>query len=126
MDKPKILDNRGYVKVFYEGKLVWEHRLVWFKKHGYWPVAIDHIDSDKGNNDISNLREVTRGENNHLRPVRKDSTTGVKGVFPNKHGYMARIGKGGVKHYLGNFKTVEEAKEAYESAKMDLYGGFYE
>lgn len=118
----RLVDRRGYVKVLHEGRLVWEHRLKWFKEYGYWPDVVDHIDGDKTNNDLSNLREVSKGENNHLRPVRSDSSTKVKGVFPNGSGFMARISKDGIKKYLGTFRTVEEASEVYEKEARILYG----
>lgn len=120
--KPDFKDKRGYIKVWYEGKYVWKHRLVWFQNHGYWPEIIDHVDDDKSNNDISNLREVTKGQNNHYRPVRKDSSTGVKGVFPNGSGFMARIAIDGKPKYLGTFKTVEEAQRVYNKEAKRLYG----
>ena len=117
----KLIDKRGYVKVDYEGKMVWEHRLVWFKEHGYWPNIIDHIDGDKSNNSLENLRNVSKGANNHFRPVRKDSKTKVKGVFPNGSGYMARISFQGKKHYLGTYKTPEEAQKVYVVESEKLY-----
>lgn len=122
----RIVDKRGYVKVKHEGEMVWEHRLVWFKKHGTWPEVVDHIDHNPSNNDISNLRNVSKGDNNHLRPVLKTSCTGVKGVHPNnKSGYFARIKRKGKSYYLGNYKTVEEAKEAYDRACVELYHEYY-
>jgi hypothetical protein len=117
----RLVDKRGYVKVKHEGKLVWEHRLVWFNAHGYWPNVIDHIDGDKSNNTLSNLRDVSKGFNNYARGVRSDSTTGVKGVFKNGSGFMARISKDGQNHYLGTFRTKEEAQKVYEEKERKLY-----
>lgn len=117
----RLVDKRGYVKVDYEGQMVWEHRLIWYLANGYWPDVIDHINGDKGDNTLSNLRDVSKGENNHARPVRKDSSTGVKGVFKNGSGYMARISKDGKSLYLGTFRSVDEAAMVYEQKAKELY-----
>lgn len=118
----RLVDKRGYVKVKHDGKMVWEHRLVWFEAYGYWPVIIDHVDGDKTNNNLQNLRDVSKGFNNHARPVKANSTTKIKGVFPNGSGYMARVAKEGKKYYLGTYKTVEEAATAYNKKAEELYG----
>ena len=114
-------DKRGYVKVKYEGKMVWEHRLIWFKEYGHWPEVIDHINGDKSDNRIENLRNVTKGANNHLRPVRTDSSTKVKCVTPNGSGYMARVTKDKKTFYLGTFRTTEEAQKVVEDFSKELY-----
>lgn len=117
----RLIDNRGYVKIKYNGKMVWEHRLIWFLEYGYWPDVVDHINGNKSDNRLCNLRDVSKGENNHARPVRADSSTGHKGVFKNGSGYMARISKNGKSFYLGTFKTVEEASAAYLQKADEIY-----
>lgn len=111
-----LKDKRGYRKVWYEGKMVWEHRLVWFLEHGEWPEVIHHKNGDKSDNRLENLQNVDKSYNNYARPVRADSCTGVKGVHPNGKGYMAKLKR----KYLGTWPTVEEAKEAYDKAAARL------
>lgn len=102
------------------------HRLAWLLIHGTDADArdIDHIDRDGLNNRISNLRLATRGQNNVNSGLRKDNTTGVKGVHPNKDGYMARVYLNGELHHLGTFPTIKEAAEARRKALVRFYGEF--
>lgn len=57
------LGDRGYWKIKIDGKLYRVHRLVFFYFNGYCPNEIDHIDENKSNNLIENLRGITHSEN---------------------------------------------------------------
>lgn len=57
------------------------HRLMFEVFKGYLPDYVDHIDRDKTNNSISNLREATATEQNFNTNLRADNKTGRKGVF---------------------------------------------
>lgn len=62
--------NNEYVQIWVETRGYAAHRLAWLYVHGYFPKApleIDHIDRQKNNNRIANLREVTRSENRRNR-----------------------------------------------------------
>ena len=48
--------------------------------HGYFPEAVDHIDGDRFNNKIENLREATHVENHYNRKVQKNNKSGSKNV----------------------------------------------
>jgi hypothetical protein len=102
------------------------HRLAWLLMHGTDAGArdIDHIDRNGMNNRISNLRLATRGQNNVNSCLRKDNTTGVKGVHPNRKGYMARVYLSGKLLHLGTFPTIEEAAEARRKAVIELHGEY--
>jgi len=75
-------NGHGYLLVHYNGKLHQAHRLAFF----FMGIAIpndkevDHIDGDKQNNSFSNLRLVTRSENNHNTVAYSNSSTGIKGL----------------------------------------------
>lgn len=56
------------------------HRLIFFWHHGYLPECIDHIDGDRFNNRIENLRMCSRAANAWNTKLRKDNKTGVKGL----------------------------------------------
>ena len=59
----------------------YEHRLIWFWHHGKWPKdEIDHINGNRADNRIENLREVTHMENQKNQKVYKNSTSGLMGV----------------------------------------------
>jgi hypothetical protein len=115
----------GYKRVKVDGKIYTIHRLIFFKHYGYFPVEIDHINNNKLDNRITNLREVTRCQNQWNRPVKRNSTTGVKGVYPHFRGkFSAEIRQSGTKHYLGLFNTVEEAAKAVQQKREELHCGF--
>jgi hypothetical protein len=124
----EILGNidkvHGYVRIMVGGKRYLAHRLAWFYTHGYWPPNdIDHINGDKVDNRICNLREATRAENtqNIRRAQINNFSTGVLGVsFDSESGkFKASIGINGKTKNLGRFSTIEEASVAYESAKRE-------
>jgi coproporphyrinogen III oxidase-like Fe-S oxidoreductase len=88
-----------------------EHRVIWLMTYGYLPTEIDHIDRNKANNSISNLREVTRSENNLNRGLQSNNTMGYPGVYYHRHSgkYRAEIKRDKKTTSLGYFNTKEEA-----------------
>jgi len=71
----------GYHTIYFDGKARYFHRVVFAWHFGYWPELVDHIDRNKSNNRIENLREATPTESVMNRGVRKDSPTGFPGVY---------------------------------------------
>jgi hypothetical protein len=90
-------------------------------------ISVDHADGNPLNNTRKNLRVATATQNNMNRGRTKLNKTGKKGVSWNKKDkkYRAQISIHGIKFYLGNFDTVEEACAVYERAAKDLFGPFY-
>ncbi|ECH9128545.1 HNH endonuclease [Salmonella enterica subsp. enterica] len=74
------MHNKGYWRITHANKCYLAHRLAWFFCYGVWPKEIDHIDNNKLNNSIGNLREVTHQLNQLNMPLRSNNTSGVKGV----------------------------------------------
>jgi len=100
-----------------------EHRLIWLIVFGRWPTGqIDHINGNRADNHLDNLRDVTGSINQRNTGRRADNTSGYKGVVFNKsHGrYLARIGLHGKRRHLGYFATAAEAGSAYEAAALKL------
>ncbi len=86
--------------------------------HGF---QIDHINGDKSNNSITNLRMVDRYQNNQNKRIRKDNTSGFTGVYKQKNGkFKAEITARGNKYRLGTFDTIEEAIKTRERKKREL------
>ena len=103
------------------------HRLAYLLHTGEHAAShIDHIDGARSNNTWDNLRLASRSENNHNAKLRKDSKTGVKGVYwSNKDNrYVARIRVNKKSIYGGYFRTLEEAEQAVLTLRNKLIGEF--
>lgn len=114
------LHPQGYVMVQLRKKIYAAHRLIWKMVYGKEPDTIDHINGDKADNRISNLRNVSHTENlQRKRKARSDSTTGLLGVSFRRdcNKYQAKICRNGVTLHLGTFTTPEAAHAAYVAAK---------
>lgn len=119
-------DHYGYPITSLNGKPVHLHHLVLgFPPKGF---VVDHINHNKLDARLSNLRFIRRGENNYNTGVRTDNSTGVTGVYyeskPKKGRpfWYARIGKNGKNYHLGNYFSFEEAVVARKEAEFALYG----
>jgi hypothetical protein len=120
------INVHGYWVIKILGKLYYAHRLAWLYVHGYFPPElIDHINSDKSDNRIANLREASHSQNNQNRGAPWHNRLGMKGIYRVPSGrYVAQIMYGGIKHYLGTFDTLQEAKLARRQAELQLFGEF--
>ena len=104
-------DAKGYTVISISGKIYKAHRLVWLYTHGVWPSGeIDHINHIPSDNRISNLRDVTKSENQHNR---KSSN----GFSKDRNRWKAAIRIRGTFRHLGCFATQEEAAAAYQKAR---------
>ncbi len=119
--------RKRYVLVSIQGYgLCAAHRIIWKMIYGTEPAEIDHIDCDKHNNRIENLREASRTQNHANRRVRRDSASGIKGVYweASRQRWHAKIRINGRQTHLGRFNTVEAARAAYVDAANRAYGEF--
>ena len=120
--------NNGvnYQVVKIDGVKHYVHRVVFFWNHGHLPVEIDHIDCNRANNKIENLRASTRSQNAMNRGVTKRNPTGIKGVFYLKasKNYRAEITVCGKRVRLGHFSDANSAMNAYNQAAMQHHGVF--
>jgi hypothetical protein len=114
------INHRGYLDISVDGKNYRAHRLAWLYSYGNFPIGvIDHIDGDKLNNKLSNLRDVPNSKNLLAhRKLNGNNSSGMIGVHRNHKGWRAEITVGMQKIGLGTYDTPEEASIAYVAAKM--------
>lgn len=115
--------GEGYLVVTVFGQKLLVHRVAFAIANGAWPDGhLDHIDGDRANNRLSNLRVASPGENNqNQRHARSDSGSGLLGVRRMRTRWQAVIKVDGSRKHLGTFDTPEEAHAAYVAAKRDLH-----
>lgn len=121
-------EAQGYVTIYVVGKARKAHRLAWLYMHGSWPTEeIDHINGNRTDNRLVNLREANRRQNNYNMRMRPDNTSGVKGVC-----WHRRLGKwqasardaDGRNVHIGYFSDKAAAAAARKIYAQKLYGEF--
>lgn len=116
----------GYLSVGVKGREVLAHRLSWALHFGEWPPSeIDHINGNRADNAIANLRCVDRTTNNqNKRRAYSNNELGVLGVRVVPSGrFIARIRVSGRLVRLGTFDSMAQASDAYAAAKRALHAG---
>ena len=124
-DAAGSLYNHGYYLTGVNGVLLLNHRIVWFLETGEQPPEfLDHVNGDKQDNRIENLRPATKRENAYNRGARSDNTSGLKGVHLSEGKWVARCQVAGKRHYLGYYTTPEEAAEVVTRFREQHHGDF--
>lgn len=117
-------DRDAYRTLAIDGRIYRQHRLAWLYVSGRWPVAqLDHVNGNRQDNRIANLRECSNSENRqNLGKYRKSTglPTGVHFLKETAR-YRANLGHNRKLLYLGTFDTPELAHAAYLAAKSELH-----
>lgn len=120
--------RRSCVQVYFNNKPHRAHRIVMEMHDIHIPGRYlpDHIDGDPWNNKLDNLRVATRSQNSFNTPIRRDNTSGRKGVlWCNKtQKWRSQITANGRRWSLGEFDTKEEAIKCREVAEKILHGEY--
>lgn len=114
------INPRGYWRFCIFGKQYTAHRLAWLYVYGEWPsMALDHINHDKTDNRIENLRQVTAMESSQNIPCSTRNKSGTVGVCWNKaqREWFAYISINRKQVFLGNFKNLDDAIQARVAAQ---------
>jgi len=124
--RPAGSKRDGYVVIGLLGKEYRAHRLAFFYLNGRWPHEIDHINGDRADNRIANLRECTRRQNMGNSSRKKNNKSGFKGVwwYAAYKKWTSSIRINGRSTFLGYFDTPEAASEAYIAAANLHFGEF--
>lgn len=111
--------NDGYRIINLAGSYLYAHRIIWAMTMGEWPDQIDHINGDRSDNRLENLRSVSATENNRNLRRRAKSVSGRTGVFWDSvnNRWGASIQVDGRSIWLGRFNTVSEAGAARSAAE---------
>lgn len=118
-------DSRGYKTGRIHDSQYFAHRVIWKLTYGTEPDEVDHINGDRSDNRLSNLRDVTCAANGRNKAIPKNNTTGHMGVYRGRRGkWRACIQSGGKQVSLGEYPTLEEAVAARDTAKLKF--GYHE
>lgn len=121
-------NRAGYIRVVLNKKDLLAHRVAWALFHHAWPSGmIDHINGDKADNRIVNLRDVSRSVNtqNQKKAHKSNLSSGLLGVqfFKRTGRWRTQIWVNGKSSFLGYFDTKEQAHEVYLQNKRLLHHG---
>ena len=122
--KVGYLAKTGYFSTSIQKKPYLIHRLIFLMFYGYLPIQIDHINSNRADNTIDNLREASNTKNQWNVKIRKDNKSGHKNVcwVEKDKRYRVEIAVNKNRKYLGYFADLELADLVAHEAR-DLYHG---
>ncbi|XXE86891.1 HNH endonuclease [Pseudomonas sp. D4-18] len=118
------LGGNGHLSVMIDRRSYMIHRLVWLYVHGSFPAGdIDHINGNKIDNRICNLRVATKSQNMMNSKIPSKNTTGFKNVSRNGSGYLVSI-KSGDKRISKWFSTLLDAAQCASALREELHGKY--
>lgn len=122
------LDGGGYLSIRVCSRLYLAHRLAWLYTYGEWPKdQIDHINRNKTDNRIANLRDVSHKQNGQNASKPSNNTSGHTGVYWYKRDskWQAKIMHNQKLIHLGYFTTIEDAVSARKAAEKFYWADTY-
>lgn len=113
----------GYITIGIAGRVYKAHRLAWLYVYGSWPKGlIDHINGNKADNRIDNLRDVfADGNSQNVRKPNRRNKSGFMGVIWYQNKWRASMSVNGKSKWLGDYSTPEEAHQVYLEAKRKYH-----
>lgn len=121
-----IANTRGYKSGSIGDRMMLAHRVIWALVHGQWPnTGIDHINGDRSDNRLANLRMADQSQNMRNQAPRSGGSSAFKGVKLSSRGkWIAQITLQYRTHHVGSFASEADAARAYDAAAMKLHGEF--
>lgn len=114
----------GYVGLALDGSPYYAHRLAFLYQHSYLPVIVDHINGERGDNRITNLRSADffiNAQNSRKEGV-GNSSSRFRGVSAAGKKWAATIMANGKYGHLGRYASEAHAAFVYDSASIELHG----
>ena len=121
--KTTYITSTGYKRIKINGTAYREHRLAWLYVYGYIPEGIiDHINRNKIDNAISNLRIATYSENKVNTDILRNNTSGEKCIHYHeaKRKYQVSVTRNHKRKHLGYFDTIKDAITARNCYLNDI------
>lgn len=120
------LEKHGYKRILVDGDHYLFHRIVWQWHYGDDPKFVDHINNDRGDSRIENLRRVDKNQNCQHQLLPKNNTSGFFGVswYKKKSSWKVSITTNHVKKSLGQSKDLKTAVLKYNDACIKYHGEF--
>lgn len=118
-------NHYGYWIIGIDNKRYMAHVIAWTMSHGYWPTfPLDHINLDKADNRIINLRASDKSNNGANRLPQKNNTSGYKGVFWHEvaRKWMVQIRVRNKLIYGGLYDSAVAAAAAYDKLALEQFG----
>lgn len=124
-------DRKGYRRMRFGPKFYFVHRIVFLLVHGYLPAELDHINGDRSDNRVGNLRPATSQQNKQNKAVSSANRSGLKGVSWDTKANRWRASASHMvegkkrKVYLGLYHDMQDAHAAYVAFAKPAHGDFY-
>jgi hypothetical protein len=124
--KAGTLHHTGYIQVCVNKKLHNAHRLMFMLHHGWVPEVIDHVDGNRANNKIDNLRTATWSQNLQNMKLRPTNKSGCKNVSwcNSKKKWAVQLSINGKQTNIGRFADLEFADLVATEARSKYHGAF--
>lgn len=122
-------NSYGYVHIGVDGTIYRAHRLAWLWVHGALPTTdVDHINCNRADNRISNLRLASRSQNcANIPRLRATNSSGRRGVCWDKSRgkWAAQITINYRNRLIGRFDNIDDAEAAYLKVAREHFGAFH-
>ena len=120
------INEYGYIVIGVKGRVYRAHRLIYFYHNGHFPLLIDHIDGNKTNNKIENLRSVTTYQNAMTKKISTRNSSGIKGVMWHKRDkkWVVQLKVNSKCHSFGYYEDKELAELVAIEATNKLHKEF--